>query len=497
MHIKRLMISAVALVLVAPPLFADEEIDEIRAQIKTLEARLDALEKKKVAAAQNQGTAPATASASAAVVPATVVTPPPAQPAVMPAAANAVGTGAAPQPQSQSQSQSQQAEVQYKAGQGLTVTSADNNFQFHVGGYVQADDHNFLGDTPSGNTDQFFIRSARPIFEARFYDNFSARLMLDYGNGQTTLVDAYGDYNAADAFNIRVGKFKDPIGIERWQSEQDILFVERGMTTNLVPYRDNGVQIYGKPLPGSLEYQVALTNGAPDQVNATNNTDNGQNVTARIFAHPLYATGIDALKGFGVGVAGSYGNRGASLANPDLTTGYVTPAQTKFFTYSTSAFADGEQWRLNPQAMYYNGPFSLIGEYVLEDQGVRSGTVQDTLSNKAWEAITTYVLTGEDARFDGVVPKYNFDPKLDQWGAFELAARVSALYIDKAAFPVLASLATSADAAREMTLGGNWYLNRNVKLNLDFALTSFDGGAVGNASRPEEKAVLSRVQFKF
>jgi phosphate-selective porin OprO/OprP len=245
-----------------------------------------------------------------------------------------------------------------------------------------------------------------------------------------------------------------------------------------------------------LEYQLALTNGAPDQVNATSGTDNDQTVTGRIFTHPFHDTDVAALKGAGIGVAASYGSHSASVATPNLTTGYVTPTQSKFFTYATTAFADGAQWRINPQVMYYHGPFSLIGEYVLEDQGIKNGAVESTVQNTAWEAISTYVLTGEDARFDGVVPKNNFDPKRGTWGAFELAGRVSQLRVDDSAFPTFASLSTSAKEATETTFGGNWYMNPNVKLNLDFTLTTFDGGAV-NGDRATEKAVLSRAQFKF
>jgi phosphate-selective porin OprO/OprP len=348
---------------------------------------------------------------------------------------------------------------------------------------------------PRGNNDQFYIRSARPILEAK-YDDFSARLMMDFGNGTTQLLDAYGDYHAADAFNIRVGKFKDPIGLERWQSEQNVLFVERGMTTNLVPYRDNGVQLYGSVLPGILEYQLAGTNGSPDLVNGTNGADNDQNVTGRIFAHPFAATNLDALKGIGLGVAGSYGTHNGSGASPDLTSGYVTPGQSKFFVYGANAFASGEQWRFNPEATYYNGAFSLLGEYVLESQAMRSGAVTRDIQNDAWMATATYVLTGENAAFDGVVPHNNFDPAHGNWGAFELVGRVSQLHVDDAAFPLFASAAVSAREARESTLGGTWYLNPNVKLNLDFALTTFEGGAA-TANRPDEKAVLSRAQVKF
>jgi len=477
--------SAITLGVLSQNSWADAETDALRQQIKALEAKLDAIESRQ--AAQKPQPAQIVATSPAPVISASPATP------ALAARVDALEQKDASEPT-----------VSYGNGQGLTITSPNKDFQLRMSAYFQADDHTFLSDSnPSSNTDQFFIRSARPIFEAKLYDQFSARLMLDFGNGQTTLLDAYGDYNADDAFNLRVGKFKDPIGIERWQSEQNILFVERGMTTNLVPYRDNGVQLYGNIIPHVLEYQLALTNGAPDQVNSTNSTDDDQNVTARIFAHPFHDADMKVIQGVGIGIAGSYGNHNGSVSNPELTSGYVTPAQSKFFTYlaggtaATTAYASGQQWRLDPQATYYNGPFSMISEYVLEEQDVRLGNTKKGLENNAWEAIMTYVLTGEDARFDGVIPRNNFDPKHDAWGAFELAGRFSALHIDDSAFPVFASLAASAKAAQETTLGGTWYMNPNIKLNLDFALTQFDGGALNNGDRPTEKAVLTRAQVKF
>lgn len=461
---------------------ADEETQALRAQIKALEARLDALERKE-AHAKSAGS-PQTAPVAAAPA------------GNLEQRVSALEKQEASTASATRDLKENSATVKYEYGKGLSVTSPDKKMSLRLSGYFQADDHAFVGDVPSNNNDQFFIRSARPIVDAK-YDKFSARLMMDFGNNQTQLLDAYGDYNAADAFNIRVGKFKDPIGIERWQAEQNVLFVERGMTTNLVPYRDNGVGVYGNLIPGTLEYQLAFTNGAPDLVNGTNGVDNDQSVTGRIFAHPFHEADSKALQGVGLGVAGSWGNHNGSAASTDVTTGYVTPAQSKFFTYATTAFASGEQWRFNPQATYYYGPFSMIGEYVLEDQGMRNGGVTRMLQNDAWMALATYVLTGEDARFDGVVPHDNFDPMHDHWGAFEVVGRLSRLRVDEDAFPVFASASASAREAREATVGGTWYLNPNVKLNLDFAFTTFEGGAAAGGNRPDEKAVLSRAQVKF
>ena len=367
-----------------------------------------------------------------------------------------------------------------------------------MSGYLQADEPYVLsGDNPPNNYDQFFPALGANLQSRRNTISFSAKMLMDFGNNQTQLLDAYGDYNMSDALQLPpIGKFKDPIGIERWQREQHVLFVERGMTTNLVPFRDNGIGIYGDLIPEALEYQLTFTNGAADLVNNTNGLDNDKTVTGRIFAHPFHGSDVALLKGLGVGVAGSYGTHSGSVANPDLTSGYVTPAQSKFFTYASSAYASGAQWRINPELTYYHGPLSLIAEYVLEEQGLRSGTLQRDLQTDAWMATATYVLTGEDARFDGVVPRNNLDPAHDHWGAFELVGRMSHLNVDNSAFPIFASPTASAHEATEGTVGGTWYMNPNFKINLDFTYATFEGGAtVGD--RPDEKAVLTRAQFKF
>ncbi len=503
MRIKLLSASALALSLLALPALADDDTAEIaliREQMKALNARLDALERKHPA--------PGTAAAEVPAHPLIAVAPPEPKSTVQPPQVKPQQLAApilpplAPDTASvgervdalQAREEATPA-IAYGKGRGMTISTPDKDFQMRISGYLQADNHSFIGSNPSSNTDQSYIRSARPTFDFKMYDQFSGRLMFDFGSGQTALLDAYGDYNPSDAFNLRVGKFKDPIGLERWQSERNVLFVERGMTTNLVPYRDNGVEVYGNPIADALEYEVSLTNGSPDLVNATNGYDDNETVTARVFAHPFIAM-HNMFSGLGVGVAGSYGNRNGNLTNTDVTSGYVTPAQTKFFTYNAPVFASGEQYRINPEATYYNGPFSMLGEFVVEDQGLRSGSTSRTLQNNAWMVASTYVLTGEDARYDGVVPQENFDPRHGQWGAFELVGRFSQLHVDQSAFPLFASPALSARAAQETTLGGTWYLNPMLKLNLDFNISQFTGGAAtGNLAT--EKAVLSRAQVSF
>ncbi len=178
---------------------------------------------------------------------------------------------------------------------GLVVTSPDKQYSVDLHGYVQLDDRTFLdGGAKRGLTDTFLVRSARPIIDAKMTDYFDTRFMVDFGKGQTTLLDAYGNFHPMpgnyDWINLRAGEFKVPVGLERWQSESDVLFVERGQTTNLVPYRDIGVMAYGYPLGNQLEYEIGIMNGAADYQANTGDTDQDKDVAG---AHLYASAGVD------------------------------------------------------------------------------------------------------------------------------------------------------------------------------------------------------------
>ena len=380
---------------------------------------------------------------------------------------------------------------------GLSVTSPDKQFQLKLKGFAQFDTRTFIGNSRRSNTDQMLIRTARPAIEAKFFEMFEARAVVDFGNAATRLVDAYADYKPDARLNFRLGKFKPPVGLERLQSEQNLALIERGMATNLVPSRDIGAQLYGSLLTQRLEYQAALTTGTADLSNADGDLDGMKDVTARLFARPMRQSEQTWLQGLGLGVAGSIGEHHGSATSPNLTTGYVTPAQARFFVYRSDAFADGTHWRINPQAYYYYGPFGLLGEYILTGQHVARAGSADTLRHRAWTTTASYVLTGEDARFDGVKPRDNFDWRQGSWGAFEVAARAGGLRVDDAAFPAFADPAVSAQSALDTTVGATWYLNPNIKLNANYSYTVFEGGNASGQDRVSEKVFMTRAQFGF
>jgi phosphate-selective porin OprO/OprP len=389
-----------------------------------------------------------------------------------------------------------EAPVVVTAGQeGFLIKSGDGNFQLKLGGVVQADAR-FYFDDHDALSDTFLVRRARPILEATVFHDFNFRLMPDFGAGTTVLLDAYVEWKHWPWLAIRGGKFKPPLGLELLQNDPDRLFVETAFPTALVPNREVGFQVGGSPFDGLFTYALGVFNGAPDG-SSTTDLDAGDNkdVAARLFVHPFKKTGVASLQKLGLGVAGSIGDQQITSTTTNLPT-YRTPGQQTFFWYRSGAFPDGERYRLAPQGYYYWGPVGFMGEYTITEQKISLGTSSDRLRHRAWQLVASYVLTGDDASYTGVNPKRPFNLKTGDWGAFEIAGRYQVFDADNETFPTFADSTKSASKATGWGVGLNWYLSRNVRSDLDYEQTYFDGGAT-SGSRATEKVFFTRLQLKF
>ena len=382
---------------------------------------------------------------------------------------------------------------------GFSIKSADGKFALRLKGLVQTDGRFFLSDNAVPATNTFFLRRARPILEATVGKYLEFRLQPDFGQGTTVLFDAYTDVKIAPAFAVRVGKFKPPVDLERYQSASDIVFAERALATNLAPNRDVGLQLSGDISSGAFTWQAGVYNGVPDLGNGDGDATDGKDFAGRIFLQPFKA---GPLTGLGVGVAGTVGVERGTTAAP-LLASYRTPGQQTWFRYTSStttpannAFANGQRARLAPQAYFYTGPLGLHGEYIQSWQAVTKTTTTVKLKHTAWQTTGSLFLTGEKNSFKSAAPKKPFDPKAGTFGAVELAARYSELSIDDATFPTFASAASTPSKAKAWAVGLNWYLAKAIKVVADYEHTTFTGGTA-TGDREDENLVATRVQYSF
>ena len=404
----------------------------------------------------------------------------------------------------------------------------------------------------SDANDSWLARRIRPTIEGTLLGKYDFRFTPEFAGGSASVVDAYLDARLDPAFKIRVGKFKSFVGLERLQSGGDIKFLERSYVTNaILPNRDLGIAVHGDLAGNRVNYALGLNNGVSDggNISTAAEFDSNKEFTGRLFATP-FINDASALTGLGFGVAVTYADfegeknlnftdTSAADATRNGLPSYVTEGQNIFFRYSSAAVADGERFRISPQAHYYYASLGLLGEYALVEQhvslgtggspsaGGNTGSVDNTvitpgtnrkLSHDAWQVGVSYLLTGEEASFKGVKPAQPFDLLSGGWGAWELVGRYSELNLDEDTFTnkagdsfssgAYASLADSAQSAHTWTVGVNWYLNQNSRVALNYAHTSFEGGA-GDGTLPvaadgsnvhdrkAEHALMSRFQVSY
>jgi phosphate-selective porin OprO/OprP len=384
-------------------------------------------------------------------------------------------------------------DVKVAAGpDGFVIQSGNPDFRIRIGGYAQADGRFYAQDKDSVATNTFLLRRARPILQGTVAKYFDFYVDPDFGQGQVVLYDAYLNVRPSSKLQFRIGKFKPPVGLERLQSAQNILFMERALPTSLVPNRDVGAQVHGELGSGVASYALGVFDGAVDGALIDTDGNDGKDIAGRLFFQPFARGGSKALQGLGLGFSATGGKQQGGL--PSFRSG----GQLVFFSYVSAAAADGTRTRISPQGSFHLGPAGVLGEYVRSRQPVRKGTDVARVSNEAWEVSASVVLTGETATASGVRPRRSFDPTRHTWGALELAARVNRLSVDGTAFSRgLADPTKSAREARAWAVGLNWYLNRNVKYVVDFERTTFTGGATAGGDRRPENAILVRSQVAF
>ncbi len=383
---------------------------------------------------------------------------------------------------------------------GINFASANTNFTAGLHAWVQVDSRTFFQNGATPGIDGFLLRRARIILDGTVYNNFDYFLQTEFAGNTPQILDAFLNYRPTPELQLQAGKYKPPVGLEALQQDIYTFFNERSLATDLVPYRSIGAELHGDIDEGTLDYQAGIFNGLPDYNTSTINTNFDDNMAfaGRVFTSPFKNTSLTPLSGLGVGVSGSYEQDQPSTAG--LTPGFTTDGQEKFFTYLGTTVAHGPHWRVSPQGYYYWGPLGLMSEYVVSDQEVSKTATKESanIHNAAWEVSGGWVLTGENATYNGVVPRHPFNPLDGDWGAWQLVGRYAQLDVDKDAFPIFASPTLSASGARAWSVGLNWYLNRVLRANVSFSHTAFTGDAHDNPITVKPENVLfTRMQLAF
>jgi phosphate-selective porin OprO/OprP len=336
----------------------------------------------------------------------------------------------------------------------------------------------------------FFIRRARFGIDGMVGQNFTYRLLLDFGGsgteGPSRVNDAWIAYTGLAPFTFQIGAFSPPANMDDSTSAEDLLFLERssaGEISRALAAADArlgfGMKAGGKRWMSSLTL-TSRTVGDPEVFDAQ--------LAAVGRAGFLVATGDDY--NVHLGASGTY-----VFAPPDQGSAAAPPRHAIRFRDRPEIRVDGARLidtgaidaeRASVLAGEFGANwknFYVQGEHFWFDVNRRAPTTFEDPSFKGYYLQGSWVITGESRRYNAVTgsfqnprPKSPF-VKEGGLGAWELAARYSRMNLNfEEGLEGNAALPGSVRGGEQstFTLGVNWYPNANFRVMMNYIMIDVD-----------------------
>ena len=370
-----------------------------------------------------------------------------------------------------------------EAQDGILVLASPNSaYKLWFDIRVQADAAVFTGAPAYADKigNGVSIRRARFAVKGQVDENWYGEFDMDLANGLVELKDAIVRYTGVPNLELQVGNFKENFSIQRNTTSRYLQFMERPMVCSaLTPSRHLGINAkyakdwlwaslgwFGPEIAGSEEWQYIADNNKDFGYNA------GYSITGKLVLRPLYKMDNASLHLGGaisyrtpkVSVE-KYGNYRASSRNS------TSINRKKYLdTDDLPGYDHNLLWTLE-----------LAGHW----KGLRyeAAYIQDNVSFKAdaadptpkkfwgWYAQAGYLLFGGTQRYDANGGKYTKVKPGKKWGDLELCARYE--YCD------LNSGKVFGGAAEAYTLGLNYWVTNNVKMQVNYQFNNNDRYANG------------------
>ncbi len=375
---------------------------------------------------------------------------------------------------------------------GFYVRSKDGSFIFRPFGLIHTDFRLIQSGTQINTDDKqastFLTRRLRLGFEGQLYGKIDYDLETNVGSSGAELIFAWMNFGYIPNAQVRIGQFKEPFSSEVLLPEKYLDFIERSIVATVVsPAEDIGVMVhnFGSPLGGIFEYGLGMFNGHGGSVKTTDKTFE---YVGRIAFYPFVTSSFEWLKN--ARFAGYVLYEGNRPEGVDLRP--RTPLGFEFFPRIATK---GTRLAMGGDFQWIHGPFSISADYIRNVEKQALSTLDAVI--QGWDVDITYLITGED--------------KIRAMeSGFEVAARIEKLRVDAGSLVNVIGfydesgnpVSIERNQVTTMTLGINYYLNYNVKFQLNFqndwfgndlyTPTSRDGNLLKPADTSRGK-VLARV----
>ncbi len=372
---------------------------------------------------------------------------------------------------------------------------SQNDLKISFGGRIQIDGALFHGADYQPIANGVGFRRVRFSANASFGQYLSGKIESDFAGGVYTLKDCYIKYDMLNGFVFRLGNFQEGFSMETMTASGDFLFLEvPNVVSALSPEYHLGFQTaYQKNnflWMGGVHFQKISGSKEKDNTDASN--VNGQNEGISYTARAVWMPrSEDNSKGFHLGLAASYRtpktDMGATLPNAVRynTTSLSGINKIKFLD-TGSILSVNHDWLFGAELAGYNHGFRFQSEYII-DQTHRMGDLPTEKFNGCYAEAACLLFGGQQKYVTG---KGAFtQPSLGkEWGDIELAARVDRLDLN--------GTSVKGGQANGYTMGVNYYMNKYLKLQLNYSYIDQDkyANAAGSANVGYTSAgVLTKV----
>lgn len=365
----------------------------------------------------------------------------------------------------------------------LVFASPETGYKLWFDVRAQADGAVFFGAPeyadPIGNGTS--IRRARFAVKGQVDENWYGEFDMDLANGLVELKDAIIRYTGVPNLDLQVGNFKENFSIQRNTTSRYLQFMERPMVCSaLAPSRHLGVNAkYAKDWlwlsAGAFTQEVA---GEEEWNNvADNNKDFGRNagysLTSKVVFRPLYKLENASLH---IGAAYSYRTPKVSEATGDWGT-YRASARNstsinrkKYVdTNNLKDYDHNNLWTVE-LAGHWDG-IRYEAAYIADNVRFKENATPVNLYG--WYGQVGYLLFGGKQRYDANGAKYTKIKPGKKWGDVELCFRYEFVDLN---YPKANVYGGSAEA---YAVGLNWWVNNNVKMQLNYQFNNNDRYANG------------------
>jgi len=353
--------------------------------------------------------------------------------------------------------------------EGLRFETLDKNFTFKLGTKIAFDagsvhtNHDYE-DAFGREEDGARFRLARVFAEGSVNQNVEYKWQYDFAGGTNNkLKDLYIQFPKFCLGSLRVGQFKEPMGLEEVTSLSWNTFMERGASDRLTPARNIGVMV-SNTCPSKRANWAAGIFREDGSDTGVDTGDGEYALTARFTGTPMMR---DATHLLHLGVSGRsfavHDNAYAITYTGETTVSLVNNLAQFSVTADTANTAGLE-------AAWVNGPLSIQAEYMR----TAVDRVDDTWCDlDGYYLFASYFLTGESRAYNptngtfGRVKVARPMGKDGGCGAWEAAVRVSSLDLNSESGH---SSAGGGDGGRvdSYTAGLNCYLNDYTKIMLNY-----------------------------